>query len=360
MKRSIFLYCSEIASYIGQNKWDYVTPFERLWKRCDKECYNMILGNLSGDVQEQKDNIVLLEEKKKNIEDEYKNKRMTKAVYNEEKKKIEQECIKKEELLKRLEENIEEIKLDQKQKLEKVIGKDIIQKVQLNDINENNQVMEEAIEKMDISKEKKKLLRKEAESYVNKTHGTKTEEDAISMFEKKFNVKLDTSQEFYKKYLEEISKDSEYDWYICGKVDGLYSESDDECKKYIVEVKNRIKAFFTSLRDYEKTQVHLYMYMLDIPRAKLVEKYKQKLRITEIYENKEYTGDIIKYLGVFINAFEKKFLSAFDKKKEYITSSQDEKKVLLKRLYISDITKMVDQKIEQELGEDDCLIDDLD
>jgi hypothetical protein len=337
-----------------------VTPFERLWKRCDKECYNMILGNLSGDVQEQKDNIVLLEEKKKNIEDEYKNKRMTKAVYNEEKKKIEQECIKKEELLKRLEENIEEIKLDQKQKLEKVIGKDIIQKVQLNDINENNQVMEEAIEKMDISKEKKKLLRKEAESYVNKTHGTKTEEDAISMFEKKFNVKLDTSQEFYKKYLEEISKDSEYDWYICGKVDGLYSESDDECKKYIVEVKNRIKAFFTSLRDYEKTQVHLYMYMLDIPRAKLVEKYKQKLRITEIYENKEYTGDIIKYLGVFINAFEKKFLSAFDKKKEYITSSQDEKKVLLKRLYISDITKMVDQKIEQELGEDDCLIDDLD
>lgn len=360
MKRSIYLYCSEIASYIGQNKWDYVTPFERLWKRCDKECYNMILSNLSGDVQEQKDNIVLLEEKKKNIEEEYKNKKMTKAVYNEEKKKIEQECIKKEELLKRLEENIEEIKLDQKQKLEKVIGKDIIQKVQLNDINENNQVMEEAIEKMDISKEKKKLLRKEAESYVNKTHGTKTEEDAISMFEKKFNVKLDTSQEFYKKYLEEISKDSEYDWYICGKVDGLYSECDDECNKYIVEVKNRTKAFFTSLRDYEKTQVHLYMYMLDIPRAKLVEKYKQKLRITEIYENKEYTGDIIKYLGVFINAFEKKFLSAFDKKREYITSSQDEKKILLKRLYISDITKMVDQKIEQELGEDNCLIDDLD
>ena len=42
-KQKIFLYISEIASYIGQNKWDYVTPFERLWKRCDKDGYNLIL-----------------------------------------------------------------------------------------------------------------------------------------------------------------------------------------------------------------------------------------------------------------------------------------------------------------------------
>ena len=42
-KQKVFLYTSEIASYIGQNKWDYVTPFERLWKRCDKDNYNFIL-----------------------------------------------------------------------------------------------------------------------------------------------------------------------------------------------------------------------------------------------------------------------------------------------------------------------------
>ena len=36
-KQKVFLYTSDIASYIGQNKWDYVTPFERLCKRCDKD-----------------------------------------------------------------------------------------------------------------------------------------------------------------------------------------------------------------------------------------------------------------------------------------------------------------------------------
>jgi len=359
MKRSVYLYCSEIASYIGQNKWDYVTPFERLWKRCDKESYNAILNVLSRDIQVERDDMVLLEEKKKDIEEQYEKKLVTKAVYNREKKKLEQEYNKKEEKLTHLEEKMDDIQLDQKQKLEKMMGKDVIEKVNKNDINENNQTIDVVIENMNISNEKKKLLRKEAESYVNKTHGTKTEVDAITMFEEKFNVKLDTSQEFYKRHLKEISKDSEYDWYICGKVDGLYTNGKE---RYIVEVKNRTKAFFTSLRDYEKTQVHLYMYMLDISKAKLVEKYKQKLRITEIYENREYTEDIVKYLGVFINAFEKKFLNAFDKKSEYITSSLDEKKVLLKKLYLGDITKMMDEKIEQQTSdnEDGCLIDDLD
>lgn len=28
---------SDIASFINQNKWDYVTPFLRLWKKYDSE-----------------------------------------------------------------------------------------------------------------------------------------------------------------------------------------------------------------------------------------------------------------------------------------------------------------------------------
>lgn len=268
---------------------------------------------------------------------------------------MDEECEKKQSAMQKMEENIEEIKLDQKQKLEKVMGKKVIEDIKVNDLGKNNDVISKAIENLDISKEKKKVLIKEAESFVNKTHGTKTEVDAITMFEGKFKVKLDTSQEFHKKYLREISKDSEYDWYICGKLDGIYMGKNE---KYIVEVKNRTKAFFTTLRDYEKTQIHLYMYMLDINKAKLVEKYKEKLRITDIYENREYTEDVMKYLGVFINAFEKKFINAFEKKRQYVESSMDEKKVILKQLYISDIAKMIDEKIEME--EEDCLIDDLD
>jgi hypothetical protein len=355
MKRSIYLYCSEIASYIGQNKWDYVTPFERLWKRCDSECYRAILDRMEENINITQNNIKELEEKKNEMEENLKKKLITKSVYNKEKKKLEEEYDKKQMVIKKMEENVEEIKLDQKQKLEKVMGKQIIEEIKVNDLGKNNDVISKAIENLDISKEKKKVLIKEAESFVNKTHGTKTEVDAITMFEQKFKIKLDTSQEFHKKYLSDFSKDSAFDWYICGKLDGVYMGKDE---KYIVEVKNRTKAFFTTLRDYEKTQIHLYMYMLDINKAKLVEKYKEKIRITDIYENKDYTDDVIKYLGIFIGAFERNFLDVFEKKCQYVESSLDEKKVILKQLYLSNIAKMIDEKIEQE--DQDCLIDDLD
>lgn len=355
MKRAIYLYCSEIASYIGQNKWDYVTPFERLWKRCDKDGYNAILERVNNDIQNKQNAKEELEEKKKIMEENYNKKLITKSVYTKEKKKLEEECVNVEKTLIYLEENLEGIKLDQKEKLEKVIGKDIIETIKVNNLGKNNELVNDVIEKLEISKEKKEVLRKEAESYVNKTHGTKTEVDAITMFENKFKVTLDTSQEFFKKYLEEISKNSEYDWYICGKLDGIYI---GEKEKYIVEIKNRTKSFFTTLRDYEKTQIHLYMYMLDIPRAKLVEKYKEKLRITDIYENKEYLGDILKFLDVFISAFENKFMNAFEKKYDYVKGSLDDKKIILKQLYLGDIAKMIDEKIERE--EKNCLIDDLD
>ena len=40
MKQKVFLYISEIAAYVGQNKYDSVTPFTRVWKRCDSQFYN--------------------------------------------------------------------------------------------------------------------------------------------------------------------------------------------------------------------------------------------------------------------------------------------------------------------------------
>ena len=90
MKKSIYLYCSEIASYIGQNKWDYVTPFERLWKRCDSESYRAILERMEDNVKSTQSNIEELEEKKKDIEESLRKKLITKSVYNKEKKKLDE------------------------------------------------------------------------------------------------------------------------------------------------------------------------------------------------------------------------------------------------------------------------------
>ena len=44
VKKKLFLFTSDIAAFIGQNEYDFVTPFERLWKRCDPDGYNKIIN----------------------------------------------------------------------------------------------------------------------------------------------------------------------------------------------------------------------------------------------------------------------------------------------------------------------------
>ena len=78
-KRKIYLYISDIASFVGQNKWDCVTPFERLWKRCDTSYDNILT-----EVKHETDNINLeinkLELEKNNLTDDLENKKITRKL----------------------------------------------------------------------------------------------------------------------------------------------------------------------------------------------------------------------------------------------------------------------------------------
>ena len=40
----IYLNISQIASFVGQNHYDYITPFNVLWKRYDTENYNKLIA----------------------------------------------------------------------------------------------------------------------------------------------------------------------------------------------------------------------------------------------------------------------------------------------------------------------------
>jgi antitoxin component YwqK of YwqJK toxin-antitoxin module len=115
-----------------------------------------------------------------------------------------------------------------------------------------------------------------------------------------------------------------------------------------VEVKNRTKSFFATLRDYEKTQIHLYMWMTGFSKAKLVEKHNEKIRVTEIYNNVDYTQEILEYLVIFITNFENNFLLNEDKKLEYILLDNDQKQVFLKKLYLNDIFKRANERLEND------------
>jgi hypothetical protein len=362
-KQKIFLYISDIAAYIGQNNYDFVTPFERLWKRCDATDYNQIITSNKNDLVNLQLELKTLEKEKTLLEDDLNQKRITKRQYNTLVKKKDDQIKKEVEKIENLETKIDNIDLNQEQRLTKVIGKENINKIRSEKIETSDKKnnINTLLESMDITEDKRKVLKKESESFINKTHGTLKEDSAIEMFEKRFDIKLDTSQAFYKHRLK-ISDYSKFDWYIGGKMDGIYRDPNGKKESYIVEVKNRMRGFFTSLRDYEKTQIHIYMHLLDIPLSKLVEKYENKIRITTIYKDEEYLRNILEYLNVFITNFEKDFLNNTQIKMKYVSGDTHDKQKLLQNLYLNEIKNKINQKINDisDSDSDECLIDDLD
>lgn len=360
-KQKIFLYTSDIAAYIGQNKYDFVTPFERLWKRCDSICYNKIIKSSKEEIKEKQLKIIELEKQNEILQQDLELKRITKQKYNTQLKKLTKEKDEIVEKIDELENKIDCIDLNQKDKLIKLLGEEHIKSLESNVLETDNkkEEVEKILSTMEISEDKKSFIKRESESFINKTHGTLKEDTAIEMYEKKFNVKLDTSQQFNKMNLKSTDKN---DWYICGKVDGLYIDKNDKEKSYVVEVKNRTKGFFSTLRDYEKTQIQLYMYMLDLKTAKLVEKYKDKIRITIIYRDIDYINDIIEYSNIFASNFENNFLNNLDAKINFVNQDLDNKKIILKKLYLNEINNVINKKILDNIEKEDqnCMIDDLD
>jgi hypothetical protein len=231
----MYVNVSDVAAFIGQSKWDIVTPFERFWKNNDKE-FNIILEELKNDAT----------------------------------------CI----------EAVKDTGLTRKEIISKYIGPEVM-----------NSVLDDTT----LTSSEKKTKIKEAcgtnasndcvESLVNTEHGIRNEEKVIKIIEETKKEKVDRSNKLYKK---EISQGI----VLCGRIDGL-------CDGYIVEVKNRMNGFFSSLREYENTQVQLYMWMLDgIEYTNLEEHYKGETKTTRVYKDEEYIEEIIERLQSFCDNLE--------------------------------------------------------
>jgi hypothetical protein len=362
---SIFLNISEIASFVGQNKWDYITPFERLWKKYDKE-YKLCLDEYNNMINNKKAELIIVENDKRILEEELESKKITKRQYNKRAKELETVFTSLVSEIDNLTNKVESISLTQTEKIEKDLGNDIIQTIASSSkkTQDKRKITNEAIEKLEkdgkIKKEQKDELLKQTESLINKTHGTLKEDSAIKIFEKEHKVTLDTSQAYHKY---KITTTDEYTWYVGGKMDGIYIDEENRDNSYVVEVKNRTKGFFSSLRDYEKTQIQLYLLLTGFKNAKLVEKYSSKIRVTDVEVEKDYIEDILDFLLIFIkNTIS--FWKNSQLKKDYLGMTEHEKKKFLNKLYLDEIEELREHKHEIRIiktqEEDDCLLSDLD
>ena len=363
-KRKVFINVSDIASYIGQNKWSITEPFDRLWKKADpnyNECLNVLKNNHVNK------SILLLDiEKQKNILDEKLNdKLITKKDFDSQVKNVEKQIIECKQDQEKLIKKIESVTLTHIEKIEKELssvceglGNKISETItdKMIDTKDKRKTVNESIDNLlkqgKIKEHHRVELLKNTESLINKTHGTLKEQSAIDIFEKKFNVKLDTSQKYYK-YM--IKSTETIEWYIGGKLDGINTD-------YIIEVKNRTKGFFNSLRDYELTQIQLYLLLTHYTKAKLVEKFNDKIRITDIDIDNNYINEILTYLNIFIESMET-FIKNDSMKMKYLNLEiNSDKQEILNKLYLITINEKRNEDEQKKLikNQDQNYISDLD
>lgn len=361
MKKSCYLNISEIASYIGYNVYDPIKPFERLWKRSDLVTYNNLLNKMNTDLLDSKVKLQNITETKEILETKLLKKEITKRQYNVSVKEIAVKEQVEKETIENTINKINSVSLTVSEQIEKTLGKNTVEKIndKLVDTDTKRSQIKDIIESRDdLSEANKTTLINQTTQFINTTHGILKEDPVIAKFEAKFQVKLDVSQKYNKRYFTD-TLDNIY--YIGGKVDGLYINPDPK-KSFVVEVKNRTKGFFNSLRDYEKLQIQLYMWILDLQEAKLVESYKDNMRITIVYRDQEFIDQSLLYLKIFIDNFENGFLNKNLVKEKYLNSNEIDKKRFLNKLYLTEIEKAKNDLYSKKLmdTEQECLIDDLD
>jgi RecB family exonuclease len=78
---------------------------------------------------------------------------------------------------------------------------------------------------------------------------------------------------------------------VTGKIDRI--EERDDGSRILVEIKNRTNRLFRRVVEYEMIQVQVYLQMLGLLRARLVEQYNNQVLSHEIMRDEELWANVI-------------------------------------------------------------------
>ena len=154
------------------------------------------------------------------------------------------------------------------------IGSELAKCLKSNNVGELNKHKETILKSVDskLNLKSKEEFKKSFNSFANTNFGVKNENKGIQLYESTTNNKVLKDTKFYKTELFQIQ--NEYDkvdtWLLCGKIDGLMLPENT-----VIEIKNRVKNLFYTVRDYEKIQCYCYMFLLESTTTELVEVLKQ-------------------------------------------------------------------------------------
>lgn len=189
-----------------------------------------------------------------------------------------------------------------------ILKETIIQKPK--DSNEVNEVIKKATEKIkntELPDEDKSKIIEHFKEKVCTTYGTKNENNTACKIENECKIVLKRDFKIYTKKILEIGK---YIYVISGIIDRI--EKNEDGKDILIEIKNRKNRLSFKLQDKDYVQVQIYLQMLNIDNAKLIEQYNDETKIFLIEKDDEYwKNEIEPQLVVFCNKFYNEVLNIF-------------------------------------------------
>lgn len=135
-------------------------------------------------------------------------------------------------------------------------------------VNEQKKVLKE-IDDLQVSQQDKDQFKKLVQSASNTVFGSRNESGGVDIFVRETGKEIESKQT---KLVHPFHTDTArgYQWNLIGKTDGLTTDGE------ILEIKNRQKELFNTVRDYEMCQVQCYLHMSKRDKAFLVEVLKRR------------------------------------------------------------------------------------
>jgi hypothetical protein len=143
--------------------------------------------------------------------------------------------------------------------------------------------------KLDGEDKQKVLDHVRSKVYTN--HGIQKETETAQ----RTSMNLQRDDKFYEIF---IGSHNDRDYVVVGRIDRIEVLPDGS--KVLVEIKNRVGRFYYKVYPRENVQIQVYLEMLDLEHAKLVEQLNERVNVLEVTRDTEmYKNEILPGLEEF-------------------------------------------------------------
>jgi len=141
-------------------------------------------------------------------------------------------------------------------------------------------------------------------SKIYTSHGTRSEDKTSDKVESDEGSRLVRDDNFYQF---EVCTLGDVKFVVMGKIDRIEEKPDGS--KVLVEIKNRTNRLFRSVPEYEFIQVQVYLQMLGLVHARLVEQYNNQVLSHNVTRDEElWDNEILPKLREFCEELKEKFV----------------------------------------------------